>query len=260
MISQDRHAAAPAHAPPPAALFGERIDGGGPDAGILAMDALIVEDDPDIGRLLSRGLAAEGCRVVLAASGEEAIEAACLKPFDAVILDVMLPGASGLEVCRSLRRSGLAAAIIMLSARSAVSERLAGLAAGADDYIVKPFEFAELVARLSVHRIRRCTPANAGRRLAAGAITLDLDVRIARWHGRETNLTEREAELLALLMRNCGRPLSRNQIFETMWANHGGTAMNIVDVYIGYLRRKLGGGADALIRTIHGRGFMLCGE
>lgn len=219
---------------------------------------LVVEDDPDIGSVLVRGLEAEGYRVVHVASGDQAIALAAGERFHAVILDVMLPGASGLEVCRALRSQGHKDPVIMLSARSSVADRVEGLAAGADDYVVKPFDFDELLSRLAVQRLRRVEADT--HILTVGRLSLDLDVRVASWGEHRAVLTEREAELLALLMRNAGRPLSRAEIFEAMWAGQGGAAINVVDVYIGYLRRKLGGEGHAVtetpIRTIRGRGFL----
>ncbi len=219
---------------------------------------LVAEDDPDIGAFLARGFASEGYRVVLVESGDQAIAEAAKRTFDAVILDVMLPGASGLEVCRALRQAGLKSPVIMLSARSGVPDRVEGLAAGADDYLVKPFDFEELIARLSVQKVRRAEMDAPVDRLVVGSLALDLGSRIVTYGEHKATLTEREAELLALMMRHPGRPLSRAEIFEAMWAGQGGAAINVVDVYIGYLRRKLGGdGADTPIRTIRGRGFLL---
>ena len=239
-----------------------RPEGGGNAAGEAVVAAiLLVEDDPDIGGFLSRGFAAEGYDVQCVETGPDAVDAIGRRPFDAVILDIMLPGLSGLDVCRTLRQSGFASPISMLSARCGVPDRVEGLAAGADDYLVKPFDFEELIARLSVQRVRRQEMAAHGDDLACGAIRLDLETRTVTNGDHRAQLTEREVELLALLMRNPGKPLSRGEIFETMWAGQGGAAINVVDVYIGYLRRKLGGdGADAPIRTIRGRGFLLAAE
>lgn len=222
------------------------------------MAILIVEDDADIGSLLRRGFAAEGYEVELVADADAALAAAAGRSFEAIILDVMLPGRSGVDLCRTLRAAGQAAPILMLSARSSVPERTEGLLAGADDYVVKPFVFDELLARLRVQALRR---AGEDRRpLVAGPLALDLDTRLLKAGEARVRLTEREAELLALLMRNVGQPLARADIFAALWAGHGGVSLNVVDVYIGYLRHKL---AEALpeggrlIVTVRGRGFML---
>lgn len=224
------------------------------------MNILIVEDDPDIGSLLRRGFSSESYAVELVGDGEEALRAANGKAWGAIILDVMLPGRSGIEVCKALRAGGQTAPIIMLSARSSVNERTEGLMAGADDYIVKPFAFEELLARVKVQALRRSNADSEPRTLAVGTLSLDLDTRQAQLGGSRVRLTEREVELLALLMRHPGEPLSRADIFAALWAGHGGASLNVVDVYVGYLRHKL---AEALpdgghpIVTVRGRGFML---
>jgi DNA-binding response OmpR family regulator len=222
---------------------------------------LVVEDDPDIGGFLQRGFRAEGFEVELVDNGDAALALALGQRFDAVVLDVMLNGSSGLDVCRSLRTIGVTCPILMLSARTAVPDRVEGLAAGADDYIAKPFDFEELLARLAVQQVRR-REDDPGR-LTVGDIVLEFGTRTVVHGEHRATLTEREAELLALLMRNAGRPLSRSQIFEAMWAGQGGAAVNVVDVYIGYLRRKLsadGSSTETPIRTIRGRGFLLTAD
>jgi DNA-binding response OmpR family regulator len=232
-----------------------------PIAGTDAPAILVVEDDPDIGGFLQRGFRAEGFGVELVDNADAALALALGRRFDAVVLDVMLNGSSGLDVCRSLRALGLACPILMLSARTAVPDRVEGLAAGADDYIAKPFDFEELLARLAVQQVRR-RDEDPGR-LVVGDLVLEFGTRTVSYGEHRSMLTEREAELLALLMRNAGRPLSRAQIFEAMWAGQGGAAVNVVDVYIGYLRRKLspdGSSNDTPIRTIRGRGFLLAAE
>lgn len=223
------------------------------------MTILIVEDDADIGSVLRRGFAAESYDVELVADGDSALAAASGKPLAAIILDVMLPGRSGIEVCKALRAAGQTAPIIMLSARSSVSERTEGLLAGADDYMVKPFDFEELLARVKVQELRRENDGADQRHLIVGPLDLDLETRVATSSEGSTRLTEREVDLLALLMRHAGEPLARADIFAALWAGHGGASLNVVDVYIGYLRHKL---ADAttdgarLIVTVRGRGFM----
>lgn len=223
------------------------------------MNILIVEDDPDIGSLLRRGFSSESYQVELVGDGEQALRAAGGKAWEAIILDVMLPGRSGIEVCKAMRAGGQTAPIIMLSARSSVNDRTEGLLAGADDYIVKPFAFEELLARVKVQALRR-NGESEPRTLEVGALSLDLDTRQAQFGGTRVRLTEREVELLALLMRNTGEPLSRADIFAALWAGHGGASLNVVDVYVGYLRHKL---AEALpdggqlIVTVRGRGFMI---
>jgi len=222
---------------------------------------LVVEDDPDISSLLKRGFEAEGYSVDCSSSGESGLKRARNRVYGTIILDIMLPNASGIEVCQNLRKLGEDATIIMLSARDDVKDRIEGLSAGADDYVVKPFAFEELLARVRAGERRSGTGEHApdDTRLTAGNLAFDPEVREAAYEGRKVTLTEREADVLMLLMRNAGKPLSRNDIFECLWADHGGAAVNVVDVYIGYLRRKLAGlGPEAAktIRTVRGIGFL----
>jgi DNA-binding response OmpR family regulator len=218
---------------------------------------LIVEDDEDISSLLGRGFQSEGYGVDFARTGPEAIERAKATAYHAIILDVMLPGASGIDVARELRENGREAPIIMLSARDAVADRVQGLSAGADDYVVKPFAFEELLARVRAHG-RRQNPSPEAK-LHAGDYSLDPKMRVIARAGQQIELTERETALMALLMHHAGRPLSRNEIFEALWEGQGGASINVVDVYVGYLRRKLsvfGSGSRTVIRTVRGLGFV----
>ena len=224
------------------------------------MSVLVVEDDGDIRSMLARGLAAEGFTVTEAERADEALATARDAPPAAVVLDIMLPDGSGHQVCRTLREGGYRGAILFLSAKDEVSDRAEGLAVGADDYIVKPFEFEELVARLRTQLLRREGAAAGRDRVAAGKLTLDLTTRQARFNDVQARLTQREAELLALLMQEPNQPLSRGDIFDRLWATQGGLSLNVVDVYVGYLRIKLGDiariGGPAIV-TVRGRGFML---
>ncbi len=217
---------------------------------------LIVEDDEDIASALSRGLAREGYDPVIALDVFSATELAndgC----DAAIVDVMLGEHSGTDLVRKLRAGGMSAPIIILSALSGVDERTNGLDAGADDYVAKPFEFSELVARLKVQERRRL--AEATEALTVAGLKYDAETRSVEGDGRTIALTEREGDLLAYLMRHAGHIVSRGDIFDSLWLGGGGSSENVVDVYIGYLRRKLAPlsnfGID--IRTVRGRGFML---
>lgn len=221
---------------------------------------LIVEDDADIRSMLARGLAAEGFEVAEAERVDEALASARDSVPCAVVLDNMLPDGSGHDVCRTLRAGGFAGAILFLSAKDEVSDRAEGLSLGADDYIVKPFSFEELVARLRAQLLRRQGAEAARNVVTAGRLTLDLTTRQARFGTVTARLTQREAELLTALMHDANRPLSRGDIYDQLWATQGGLSLNVVDVYIGYLRTKLGDIARVggpLIVTVRGRGFML---
>ena len=221
---------------------------------------LIVEDDIDIRGLLARGLEAEGFEVGTADSVGDALKAARDPAPGAVLLDVGLPDGSGHDVCRSLREGGFSGPILFLSARDEIRDRAEGLALGADDYIVKPFEFDELVARLRTHLMRREQAEAPRSRITAGRLSLDLDTRQASCGEASARLTPREADLLAMLMESIGKPVSRADIFDRLWASQGGLSLNVVDVYIGYLRSKMADfvrfGGPALT-TVRGKGFML---
>ena len=225
------------------------------------MKILIVEDDADISSLLKRGFESEGYSVDCASSGEAALERARSSIYGTIILDIMLPGTTGIDVCQNLRRVGQDATIIMLSARDSVDDRIEGLSAGADDYVVKPFVFAELLARVRAQERRAGNREQVGsdEYLIAGQMTFNPNLREIEIADRKVTLTQREADVLMLLMRNAGLPLSRSTIFEALWADQGGAAVNVVDVYVGYLRRKLKTlepDAAKFIKTVRGIGFM----
>ncbi|AWN47939.1 DNA-binding response regulator [Methylobacterium terrae] len=221
---------------------------------------LIVEDDGDIRAMLARGLGAEGFDIDLAGGVDEALAAARERVPEAVLLDNMLPDGSGHDVCRSLREGGYPGAILFLSAKDDVGDRVDGLAVGADDYIVKPFVFDELLARLRTHLQRRRATGEARTLVTAGRLSLDLATRQVRFGEAGARLTQREAELLAILMEQASRPVTRGDIFDRLWASQGGLSLNVVDVYVGYLRTKLAdiarAGGPSLV-TVRGRGFML---
>jgi two-component system response regulator MprA len=216
----------------------------------VAERVLIVEDDPPVRRMLERSLAAEGFDVRVAADGGAALAMAADSTPDLVVLDVTMPGLSGIDVCRRLREKGLSGGVLMLTARDAVEDRVRGLDAGADDYVVKPFAIAEVVARL--HALTRRGRDQSARVSFAG-ITLDTETHTVERNGEAIELTLREAELLELLLRSPRTVLSRQLAIERIW---GGAAVeNVVDRYVARLRRKLDD--PLLIRTIWGVGFIL---
>eukprot|EP01037_Dinobryon_pediforme_P020090 gene20090-20630_t len=224
------------------------------------MAILVVEDDPDIGSLLKRGLGDEGFEVTVVDTVETALAAVRQETPQAVILDIIEPDRASLDICRTLRADGFAMPIVMLSAKAAIAERAEGLRAGADDYVVKPFAFSEMVARLKTHMLRRSEPATSGRDLRQSEIALDLDTRTVRIGTGEARLTERECALFALLLQHAGHPVGRDDLFAAVWGGQDGGSRNVVDVYVGYLRRKLAAIADhgdQVIVTVRGRGFML---
>jgi len=212
---------------------------------------LVIEDDARLVRLLRRLLTQDRHVVETAETADEGIEVAGASPgLDAVILDVGLPDRSGFEVARQLRRAGNAVPILMLTARDAVGDRVAGLDAGADDYLVKPFAVPELIARIRALTRRRIDLAT---RLSYADLTLDTEARLASRGGRSIELTGREVDLLELLLRDPGRTLTRDRAIDEIWG--GAAEPNVVDRYVTRLRRKLG--EPPLIRTVRGAGFSL---
>ena len=213
---------------------------------------LVVDDDAPIRRMLERTLAADGYDVRAAADGGAALAAIERSAPDALVLDVAMPGLDGLAVCRRLRAKGLALPILLLTARDAVHDRVAGLDAGADDYLVKPFAAEELLARIRALLRRGHEPAEV---LAYDDLVLDLRSRSARRGGRELSLSAREADLLELLLRNPRQVVTREVALERVWGRRAAASANVVDRYVSYLRRKLG--EPPLIETVRGAGFVL---
>lgn len=214
---------------------------------------LVVDDDPEIASALARGLTPHGYDVTTEIRADRALERLTHPGFDAAIVDVMLGADSGIDLVRHVRAAGAQLPIVMLSALSDVDQRAAGLAAGADDYVVKPFAFDELIARLRVQERRAAATRPAPARLSA-------ETRKISTETRQETLTDREYALLALLAEQPGTPLPRGAIFDTLWAGDS-RSENVVDVYVGYLRRKLAPVSDFgfEIKTVRHRGFCLDG-
>jgi two-component system, OmpR family, response regulator MprA len=223
----------------------------------MSTTILVVDDDSAVRESLRRALKLEGYEVELAADGDAALEriGADSEP-DAVILDVMMPGTDGLEVCRTLRASGNRLPVLMLTARGAVDDRVAGLDAGADDYLVKPFALDELFARLRALLRRR--GAEEAETLRYADLELDVTTREVRRADEPIELTRTEFALLELFLRNPKQVLTRSVIYERVWGYDFGFGSNSLDVYIGYLRRKTeSGGGGRLIHTVRGVGYAL---
>ena len=217
---------------------------------------LVVEDQLKMASLMRRGLEREGYSVDVAGDGDEALWAAREHDYDAVVLDVMIPGPDGFEVCRTMRREGKWAPVIMLTARDAVDDRVLGLDAGADDYLVKPFAFAELYARLRA--LLRRDPIERPAVLQVGDLTLDPGTREVARAGVAVKLTAREFAVLEFLMRRPGAVLSRAAILERVWDYAYAGTSNVVDVYIKYLRDKVDRpfGVET-IETVRGAGYRI---
>jgi DNA-binding response OmpR family regulator len=218
-----------------------------------ASSILLIEDEPGIVDFVRRGMQAEGFDVQAEYDGAEGERRALRECFDAVVLDLMLPGKGGMEVLASLRAAKPGLPVIVLTARGEVDERVVGLDAGAADYLVKPFALAELLARLRA-RLRAAVPTT----LRAGDIEVDLLSRRVWRAGALVPLSTTEFELLVFLVRHCGVVLSRERILSVVWGYQHDPATNIVDVYVGYLRRKLRrNGSPAPIHTVRGVGYRL---
>jgi two-component system, OmpR family, response regulator len=218
---------------------------------------LLVEDDARVVSFLKRGLHAEGFVVDVAQDGEQALLLAGDQDYALIILDVMLPGLDGIEVCRLLRRQMRQSLILMLTAKGGVQERIEGLRSGADDYLTKPFAFDELLARIAA-LLRRGPYREPASMLVIGDLSLDPATRRAQRGQREIELTAKEFVLLQYLMSNAGTVLSRSRILSNVWEHNSDTYTNIVDVYVRYLRRKIDGdGEKPLIRTVRGVGYVI---
>jgi two-component system response regulator MprA len=217
---------------------------------------LTVDDEPGVRTSLVRALGLDGFQVSEAADGHQALAMLAEETFDVVVLDVSMPEIDGLEVCQRLRRRGDRVPVLMLTARDAVDERVAGLEAGADDYLVKPFALRELVARIRA-LIRRVDPG-AEPRLEFADLALNRETRLVHRGGREIQLSRTEFSLLELFMVHPGLVMSKTQIFEQVWGYDFGPRSNALGVYVGYLRRKLEAeGESRLIHTVRGFGYVL---
>ena len=216
---------------------------------------LVIEDEPEIAYLVKRGLALKGFEVEVAHTGNQGLEIALSRYPDLVVLDLMLPDADGIDICRELRASG-DMGIVILTARTVVGERVRGLEAGADDYLPKPFAFEELLARIRAV-LRRRSPQTGGV-MQVGDLKIDIEKRQAHRGNRVLELTNREFELLKLLAQYAGRPLSREYIIQRVWGYEFEGETDPVKVYINFLRRKLNAeGEKDLIHAVHSFGYSL---
>lgn len=222
------------------------------------MRILIIEDDPKVAEAVKTGLRGEGYEVVLAPTGEDGYFRSTTEPFDVIILDIGLPGRSGLEILTGLRAAGLSIPVLVLTARDAVEDRVAGLECGADDYLIKPFAFSELLARIRA-LLRRGRPEDHIR-LRMADLELDPLTRTVRRSERPINLTRREFDLLAYLLRHRGQVVSREMLVQEVWNEPArGTPLdNVIDVHIARLRKKIDHESSTrLIHTIRGVGFLV---
>jgi two-component system copper resistance phosphate regulon response regulator CusR len=222
------------------------------------MRLLLVEDDPRIARFVTKGLEEQSYAVDVVANGNDAVYQVEINDYDLVILDVMIPGRDGFSTCRSIRSLGKRMPILMLTARDAVEDRITGLDSGADDYLTKPFEFGELLARLRalLRRPNELRPA----KIVVGDLVLDTASQTAKRGNRSISLTNKEYALLEFLARNAGRVVGRSEIAEHVWDESFDPFSNLIEVYVNRLRRKLGDAAGKpLLETRRGSGYILCG-
>ena len=220
------------------------------------MRLLIAEDDEKLSAALARGLRGEGYAVDVAETGEDALHQLRVYDYDVVILDIMIPKPDGLEVCRILREEEQWAPVLMLTARDGVDDRILGLDAGADDYLVKPFDFGELVARIRA-LLRRSSPERPPV-LTAGDLELDPAAHQVSRQGKQVDLTPREFAVLEFLVRKSGQVVTRTELLDHVWDRNYEGSTNIVDVYVGYLRRKVEEPfGKPLIRTVRGAGYVV---
>jgi two-component system OmpR family response regulator len=252
-VADRRAVTGPGCRPPPGVLESASAAPAGAPPG---MRLLVVEDDRAIGRSLERGFDEAGHQCVWVKNGRHGLGQALSQQFDAVVLDLLLPELPGLDVLRQLRAAGVRTPVILLTALGSVDERVAGLNAGADDYLVKPFAFAELAARLDA--VCRRVAERPGAVVEAGDLSLDLATRRVVRGGREVELTPTEFSLLEYLLRHAGQVVTRTMLCEHLWEADWEGTTNVIEVHINRLRNKLAGdGLGPLIHTVRGRGYAL---
>lgn len=223
------------------------------------MRLLLIEDEESIGKFIYQGLREAGHNVDWVTNGNDGLAYALSAEFDVLILDIMLPDMDGWQVLDELRRRRMKTPILCLTARDSVEDRVRGLNAGADDYLVKPFDFSELLAR--IYALLRRPPLQVGNLLRVADLEMDTAWRVAKRNGKTLDLSQREFMLLEYLMRNAGQVLTRTQIGERVWGFDFYSESNVVDVYIGYLRRKVDkDAATPLIKTVRGAGYRLSAD
>lgn len=223
------------------------------------MRLLVAEDHPTLARSIANGLRDEGYAVDLTFDGEEALHMATVNPYDGIVLDIMLPQRDGFSILSTLRRKGSKTPVLCLTARDAIDDRVKGLDLGADDYLVKPFAFEELIAR--VRAMVRRGHQQTSSTIAVGDLEVDTAKKCARRGGKNIDLSAREYSLLEYLAHRQGQVVSRTQIWEHLYDEHDEASSNVVDVYIGYLRNKIDKDFPAkMIHTKRGQGYMLSAE
>jgi DNA-binding response OmpR family regulator len=221
---------------------------------------LVVDDEPGVRRALERGLRAEGMQVVAVPDGPSGLRAALTGSFDVVLLDIMLPGLSGYRVLERLRAAGVSTPVLLVSAKDGEIDQADGLDLGADGYLVKPFSFVVLVAQLRAV-LRRHTDQRRETVLTVGDLVIDLALRRVSWASQEVQLSPREFAVLTALARRAGSVVTKDELLRAVWGDEQAASRNVVEVYVGYLRRKLDGvGAGAVLQTVRGHGYAIGGQ
>jgi len=222
------------------------------------MHLLLIEDEPKISAFIYKGLNEAGYELTLAYDGRSGLSMALQHDYDVIILDVMLPFINGVEVCKRVREEGIQTPILMLTALGTLDDKVNGLEQGADDYLVKPFHFKELIARLQALTRRQFQQGAPGNLLMVADIVLDRNKKTVQRDKREISLTAKEYALLEMFMQNCNRVLSRNEIAERVWGYDFDSSSNVIDVYVNYLRNKIEKGfSSKLIHTVVGMGYIM---
>lgn len=222
------------------------------------MRILVIEDEPKVSSFIKQGLEEQAYQVDVAYDGLMGKKLAFKNRYDVILLDVIIPYQNGVDLCQELRTKGLQTPILMLTALGTTEDKVSGFDSGADDYLVKPFEFQELLARIKALTKRGSGPAQTSNTLQVADLIMDMNKKIATRAGQKINLTAKEFALLEYMMRNKGRVLSRNEIAEKVWDIHFDTGTNMVDVYINFLRKKIDKEhTDKLIHTRTGMGYIL---
>ncbi|MCE7008521.1 response regulator transcription factor [Kibdelosporangium philippinense] len=217
---------------------------------------LVVDDEPGVRRALQRGLAAEGMDVVVAADGPSALQVARTGSFDAILLDIMLPGLSGYRVLQALRAEGVRTPVLLVSAKDGEIDQADGLDLGADGYLVKPFSFVVLVAQVRA-LLRRGAVEGSGQRLRLGELVVDRAARQVSMSGEPVSLSPREFAVLDVLASRAGSVVTKDELLRAVWGDEQAATRNAVEVYVGYLRRKLDAvGAGSIVRTVRGHGYL----
>ncbi len=222
------------------------------------MKILLVEDEPGVALMINQGLQENGHHITVAPDGILGLEMAKASTFDVMVIDIMLPGMNGIELCRQLRQKNITTPILFLTALGTTENIVAGLNSGGDDYLVKPFQFVELEARLkSLHR-RNQLPLQETDMISFGNVTVNIHSKLVTWNNEQVNLTSTEFRLLEYFLKNRNRVLSRMEILENVWGVDFNMGTNVVDVYINYLRKKIDKDpAQKFIQTVIGMGYML---